>query len=87
MSPGRAISILASICRGIGLNYFGRRRDRPAQSRAISTIFQLLPIKERAVSAQKLEMAVRFSTSETGATTYSHCAQRPEAAQTVPDAP
>ena len=42
-----------------------RRRDRPGQSRAISTIFQLLPIKERAVSAQKLEMAIRFSTSET----------------------
>jgi hypothetical protein len=53
-----------------------RRRDRPGQSRAISTNFQLLPIKERAVSAQKLEMAVRFSTPGTGAATCSHCAQR-----------
>jgi hypothetical protein len=49
---------------------------RPGQSRTISTNFQLLPIKERAVSAQKSEMVVRFSTSGTGATTCSHCAQR-----------
>ena len=49
---------------------------RPGQSRTISTNFQLLPIKERAVSAQKSEMIVRFSTSGTGATTCSHCAQR-----------
>jgi hypothetical protein len=41
----------------------------------------------RSKNVQKLEMAVRFSTSETGATTCSHCAQRPEAAQTAPDAP
>jgi len=52
------------------------RRDRPGQSRAISTNFKLLPIKGRAVSAQKLELAVRFSTSGTGATTCSHWAQR-----------
>jgi hypothetical protein len=36
MSPGRAISILASIYRGIGLNYFGRRRDRPWEPNKIN---------------------------------------------------
>ena len=46
-------------------DWLQRRRDRPGQSRAISTIFQLLPIKERAVSAQKLEIRVSIPAPKT----------------------
>jgi hypothetical protein len=41
-----------------------RRRDRPGQNSTISAVFQLLPIKERAVSAQKLEIRISLATAK-----------------------